>query len=68
MSAPGCMHPGELERREDGRHCRECDALIYPAAACTAAAPELPCSSPPDNNHSPRLARVSPEAVIPPEG
>ncbi|MFI7244475.1 hypothetical protein [Streptomyces qinglanensis] len=24
-----CDHPGKLEQRDDGRHCRDCGALIY---------------------------------------
>ncbi|MFI8852218.1 hypothetical protein [Streptomyces sp. 891-h] len=26
-----CDHPGDLEQRRDGRHCRYCGALIYSA-------------------------------------
>ncbi|UCM91482.1 hypothetical protein [Streptomyces marincola] len=45
MSA--CRHLGpELDRREDGAHCPNCDALIYPASACAHLRPPAPQPAP----------------------
>ncbi|UCM91489.1 hypothetical protein [Streptomyces marincola] len=41
MSA--CRHLArELDRRDDGAHCPDCDILIYPAIACVGQVPPRP--------------------------
>ncbi|MDT0441846.1 hypothetical protein [Streptomyces johnsoniae] len=40
MPTSDCRHPGTLDRRDDGAHCRYCNTLIYPAAAPAEPPPE----------------------------